>query len=47
MLDFLFYLLREWPLAVAFAIIYGLALLAMPPEALPLLFGRKPKKGKQ
>ena len=41
-LGFLWYLLREWPLAVAIAIVYLVALIGMPPEAWPLLFERKP-----
>ena len=40
--DFLWYLLREWPIAVALVIVYGIGLLALPPEAVRQLF--KPNK---
>ena len=42
MMDFILYLLLEWPLAVALVIIYGVGFLSMSPEEVRLLF--KPNK---
>ena len=40
--DVLLYLLREWPIAVALVLVYGLGLLSLSPEDARLLF--KPNK---